>query len=145
MTTFNIEERVEKAKRLFKEGGYNCCQAVVLAYNDIFGIDDATAAAISSGFGGGMGRMREVCGSVSGMVVLAGLIKPATDPSDKAMRTANYARSRGRIQGNERINYMQGTAWSHIMFSAGFRQYPWNSGVAGTVRQNAGILQEASL
>ena len=35
MTTFNIEERVEKAKRLFKEGGYNCCQAVVLAYNDI--------------------------------------------------------------------------------------------------------------
>ena len=36
----NIEERVEKAKRLFKEGGYNCCQAVVLAYNDVFGIDD---------------------------------------------------------------------------------------------------------
>ena len=91
MTYFNIEERVEKAKRLFKEGGYNCCQAVVLAYSDIFGIDDITAAALSSGFGGGMGRMREVCGSVSGMVLLAGLIKPATDPTDKAMRTANYA------------------------------------------------------
>ena len=91
MTDLNIEERVEKAKRLFKEGGYNCCQAVVLAYNDIFGIDDTTAAALSSGFGGGMGRMREVCGSVSGMVMLAGLIKPATDPTDKAMRTANYA------------------------------------------------------
>ena len=91
MTYFNIEERVEKAKRLFKDGGYNCCQAVVLAYSDIFGIDDITAAALSSGFGGGMGRMREVCGSVSGMVLLAGLIKPATDPTDKAMRTANYA------------------------------------------------------
>ena len=91
MTTFNIEERVEKAKRLFKEGGYNCCQAVVLAYNDIFGIDDTTAAAISSGFGGGMGRMREVCGSVSGMVMLAGLITPATDPSVKVDRTRNYA------------------------------------------------------
>ena len=87
----NIEERVEKARRLFKENGYNCCQAVVLAYNDIFGIDDDTAAALSSGFGGGMGRMREVCGSVSGMVLLAGLLRPAADPSDKDARTANYA------------------------------------------------------
>lgn len=87
----DIEERVEKAKRLFKESGYNCCQAVVLAYNDVFGIDDETATALSSGFGGGMGRMREVCGSVSGMVLLAGLLKPATDPSDKAGRTGNYA------------------------------------------------------
>lgn len=87
----NIEERVAKAKRLFKEEGYNCCQAVVLAYNDIFGIDDQTAAALSSGFGGGMGRMREVCGSVSGMVMLAGLIAPAADPSIKVDRTRNYA------------------------------------------------------
>lgn len=87
----DIEERVKKARRLFKEGGYNCCQAVVLAYNDVFGLSDETAAALSSGFGGGMGRMREVCGSVSGMVLLAGLLKPATDPSDKAARTGNYA------------------------------------------------------
>lgn len=91
MENFDIEERVAKAKRLFKEKGYNCCQAVVLAYNDLFGIDDETAAAMSSGFGGGMGRMREVCGSVSGMVMLAGLIRPASDPSVKEWRTANYA------------------------------------------------------
>ena len=91
MTGLDIDKRVEKAKRLFKEEGYNCCQAVVMAYNDIFGMDDNTAAAIASGFGGGMGRMREVCGSVSGMVILAGLIKPASDPSDKACRTANYS------------------------------------------------------
>lgn len=91
MQDFNIEERVEKARRLFKEEGYNCCQAVVLAYNDLFGIDDTTAAAMSSGFGGGMGRMREVCGSVSGMVMLAGLIAPAADPSIKVDRTRNYA------------------------------------------------------
>ena len=89
--SINIDERVEKAKRLFKEEGYNCCQAVVLAYNDIFGIDDTTAAAMASGFGGGMGRMREVCGSVSGMVMLAGLIAPACDPSIKVDRTRNYA------------------------------------------------------
>ena len=91
MKEFDIEERVEKARRLFKEGGYNCCQAVVLAYNDLFGMDDATAAAIASGFGGGMGRMREVCGSVSGMTLLAGFISPASDPTVKADRTANYA------------------------------------------------------
>lgn len=87
----NIDERVAKAKRLFKEEGYNCCQAVVLAYNDLFGIPDDVAASMSSGFGGGMGRMREVCGSVSGMVMLAGLIAPASDPSVKADRTRNYA------------------------------------------------------
>ncbi len=91
MKEFNIEERVAKARRLFKEEGYNCCQAVVLAYNDLFGIDDTAAAAMSSGFGGGMGRMREVCGSVSGMVMLAGLIAPAADPSVKVDRTRNYA------------------------------------------------------
>ena len=91
MKEFDIEERVEKARRLFKEGGYNCCQAVVLAYNDLFGLNDEMAAAIASGFGGGMGRMREVCGSVSGMTILAGFISPASDPTVKADRTANYA------------------------------------------------------
>ena len=91
MKNFNIEERVEKARRLFKEGGYNCCQAVVLAYNDIFGLEDELAASLSSGFGGGMGRMREVCGAVSGMVMLAGMIRPAADPTVKDGRTANYA------------------------------------------------------
>ena len=91
MIEINIEERVAKARRLFKEEGYNCCQAVVLAYNDIFGIDDMTAATMSSGFGGGMGRMREVCGSDSGMVMLAGLIAPAADPSAKDGRTRNYS------------------------------------------------------
>ena len=87
----DLEERVAKAKRLFKEDGYNCCQAVVLAYSDMFGMPEETAAALSSGFGGGMGRMREVCGSVSGMVLLAGLLRPASDPSDRAGRTGNYA------------------------------------------------------
>lgn len=90
-TIIDIEERVAKARRLFKEEGYNCCQAVVLAYNDVFSMDDDIAAALSSGFGGGMGRMREVCGSVSGMVMLTGLMAPAADPSIKVDRTRNYA------------------------------------------------------
>ncbi len=88
---FNLEERVVKARKLFKEDGYNCCQAVVLAYSDLFGLDDRTVAAMTSGFGGGMGRIREVCGTVSGMVMLAGLISPADNPSNKEAKTMNYA------------------------------------------------------
>lgn len=91
MREFNLEERVAKAKRLFREEGYNCCQAVVLAYNDLFDVNDLLASSIASGFGGGFGRLREVCGSVSGMTILAGMLYPADDPSDKAGRTRNYA------------------------------------------------------
>ena len=88
---FDIEERVREARRLFKEEGYNCCQAVVMAYSGICGIPEETASVLASGFGGGMGRMREVCGTVSAMVMLCGMMSPAADPSDKAARTANYA------------------------------------------------------
>ena len=62
----------EKAKSLF-ESGYNCCQAVLCAYADELGIDQNTALKIASSFGGGMGRMREVCGAVSGMFMVSGL------------------------------------------------------------------------
>lgn len=65
-------ERTKKAKELFKSG-YNCSQSVVLAYADLFGLDNETAEKIGAGFGGGMGRMREVCGAFSGLVILAGL------------------------------------------------------------------------
>lgn len=100
----NLEERVEKAGKLFKEGGYNCCQAVVLAYCDIFGLDEKTAASIASGFGGGMGRMREVCGAVSGMTFLSGLICPADDPSVKTARTGNYALVQEMAEDFRKIN-----------------------------------------
>ena len=84
---FNPVERGEKAEELFKQG-YNCCQAVVLAFSDILPVDSETLATIASGFGGGFGRMREVCGAVSGMTIMAGFIQPATDHTSK---TANYA------------------------------------------------------
>lgn len=100
----DLEERVEKAGRLFKEGGYNCCQAVVLAYCDVFGLDEKTAASIASGFGGGMGRMREVCGAVSGMTFLSGLMSPADDPSAKTSRTANYALVQEMAEEFRKIN-----------------------------------------
>ena len=59
----------KRAEQLFMEG-YNCSQAVLLSYSDITGLDDKTAAMLASGFGGGMGRMREVCGAVSGMFIV---------------------------------------------------------------------------
>ncbi len=88
---FSPAERAERARNLFLEG-YNCCQAVVLAFEDIIeGADRESLAALTSGFGGGMGRMREVCGAVSGMVFLSGLISPATIPTDLQARGACYA------------------------------------------------------
>lgn len=62
----------EKAKSLF-ESGYNCCQAVLCAYADELGLDETTTLKIASSFGGGMGRLREVCGAVSGMFMVCGL------------------------------------------------------------------------
>lgn len=62
----------EIAKQNF-ESGYNCAQAVLLAFCDELGFDKRTAAMIAAPFGGGMGRLREVCGTVSGMYMVLGL------------------------------------------------------------------------
>ncbi len=75
----------EKAKLLFKSG-YNCSQAVLGVFCEELGLDMDTAMKISSSFGGGMGRMREVCGAVSGMFMAAGLAfaTSSDSPADKA-------------------------------------------------------------
>lgn len=90
MGKIDIEERERMARANF-HAGWNCCQAVLLAFNDIIGLPEGQIAAFASGFGGGMGRMREVCGAVSAMTFMAGVITPSTDPSDQAGRRANYA------------------------------------------------------
>ena len=84
-----METRVEKAQKLFKEG-YNCAQSVFAAYSDIYGVDTNTALRIAASFGGGMGRMREVCGALSGAFMIAGLENGATEGSDSAGKKANY-------------------------------------------------------
>lgn len=65
-------DRVKKALDLFYSG-CNCSQSIFAAYSDLFGIEEETALALSSGLGGGMGGLREKCGAVSGMFLLAGL------------------------------------------------------------------------
>lgn len=84
-----MKSRVEDAVNLFMEG-YNCCQSVVGAYSDLFGVDRELAMKLSCSLGGGMGRMREVCGSVSGMALIAGLACGNTDPKNQAAKTKNY-------------------------------------------------------
>ena len=85
-----VEEREQKAGELFK-AGYNCCQSVAMTFADVLGMSEDEVARITSGFGGGMGRMREVCGTVSAMTMVAGAMIPANDVNDKAAKTANYA------------------------------------------------------
>ena len=71
----------ELAKSYFLEG-YNCAQAVVLAFHKELGLDKETAARMASAFGGGMGRLREVCGTVSGVLLVLGLLRGYSDPKD---------------------------------------------------------------
>lgn len=87
---FDIEERARKAKQNFLDG-YNCCQSVMLAFSDVFEADELTLSTIASGFGGGLARMREVCGTVSAIGMAAGFISPAVHPKNIEERTANYA------------------------------------------------------
>ncbi len=80
----------QKAEMLFKQG-YNCSQAVLLAFCDELNMDKETAARLASSFGGGIGRMREVCGAVSGMCMVAGLCKGYSDPKDMEGKKRHYS------------------------------------------------------
>lgn len=86
----DVERRAQRAHELFREG-YNCSQSVLLAYCDLFGLDPTVAATLSAPLGGGVSRLREVCGAVSGMAMVAGLICPYNDPADRSAKTKTYA------------------------------------------------------
>ena len=84
----NISERVQKALEFF-DAGYNCAQSVLLAYAPDYGVKQEEAMAMAASFGGGMGRLREVCGAASGMFMVLGLHHPYK-VGDKQAKTANY-------------------------------------------------------
>jgi len=75
-------ERKEKAIEYFKQG-YNCSQAVTMAFADVIGEDAGKLAKMSVGLGGGVGRMREVCGTVTGMAMVLGMIYGDERPDSK--------------------------------------------------------------
>ena len=70
--------------------GYNCAQAVVIAFRNELGLEEEFCAKLASSFGGGMGRMREVCGAVSGMLMVAGLLYGYTQTDDDTKKMAHY-------------------------------------------------------
>lgn len=87
------EEYALTASEYYKSG-FNCCQAVVLAFEDVLNLDRNTLLKISSSFGGGMGRLHEVCGAVSGMFMVLGLLEGYTDNKDVTAKIEHYEKVR---------------------------------------------------
>lgn len=85
--------RKEQAVEAFF-GGCNCAQAVFVTYADLFGIDRQTAMNLTNSMGGGISRLREVCGTVSAIALLTGLAEGAVDPQDLQAREKIYGRTR---------------------------------------------------
>lgn len=84
-----MSSKAEQATELFTQG-YNCAQSVFAAFYEDIGLDFETAVKLSSSFGGGMGRLREVCGAVSAMFAVAGMKYGYTDPKDSEAKAAHY-------------------------------------------------------
>lgn len=82
--------RADRAKEMFLQG-YNCSQAVVGAFADLFGFDNVTAMKFAEGLGGGMGRMRLTCGAVSAMATLASMKMSSGEAGDLKLRGEIYA------------------------------------------------------
>lgn len=89
MAISDLEQRVERAVENFM-AGYGCCQSVVAAFCDLYGLDEVMAKRIAAGFGGGVGRMRMMCGAVSGIVILVGLDCGQTEGNDREGKSACY-------------------------------------------------------
>ena len=83
----------DRAEELFRKG-YNCSQAVFAAFCDVTGMDESTALKLSSPFGGGMGRMREVCGAVSGIFMALGMVCGIDGADAKEEKAELYGRVR---------------------------------------------------
>ena len=89
--------RARRARGLFEQGA-NCAQAVAGAFADVVGMKEEELFKLASGFGGGVGRMREVCGAVSGMVLIMNMLYGNDDISDKSAKDAHYARVQSVIK-----------------------------------------------
>ena len=91
------DDRVQRAVELFMEG-YGCCQSVFCAFADLYGLDGDMALRLSAGFGGGVGRMRMMCGACSALVLLAGLERGQTRGEDREGKAACYQLTRELLE-----------------------------------------------
>lgn len=98
MKQLDNSEKAKIAMAYFKEG-YNCAQAVFLAFAEECGVKKEEAAKLSSSFGGGLGRLREVCGAVSGMAMAAGMLYGYEDPKARIEKQEHYARIQEMADG----------------------------------------------
>ncbi|MGN1118405.1 MAG: C-GCAxxG-C-C family protein [Acutalibacteraceae bacterium] len=98
-------DRAERACSFFMEG-YTCAQSLFTAFADIFGFDKETALKVSAGLGGGVGRMREVCGVVTSASMILGLMYGATDGADRASKAYTYEKVR---EFAEKFKAIEGT------------------------------------
>ena len=85
-----VTARAEAARGYFL-AGYGCAQSVLLAFRDLTGLDERASARLGSSFGGGMGRLREVCGGLTGAFAVLGLVCGYDDPADKEGKSRHYA------------------------------------------------------
>ena len=100
----NKQDVAIKTLSYFDEG-YACSQSVLLAFSDQFGLDEKTAKLISSTFGGGMGRLREKCGAITGGFMVLGLKYGNTDPKDMDAKIGSYKKVR---QLNKQVEEIHG-------------------------------------
>ena len=98
-------DHVKRAQELQKQK-YNCAQAVACAFCDVTGLDLDSMARLASSFGGGMGGLKEVCGAMSGALLVLGCVKGYDDPEDPEAKKAHYQRVKDFA---ERFREMQGS------------------------------------
>lgn len=82
-------DHADLARSLFLQG-YNCAQSVFCTFSDVTGLDRDYAARLASSFGGGLGRLRQVCGTVSAAAMVLGMVRGYSDPNDYEAKKAHY-------------------------------------------------------
>lgn len=139
----------QKAGELFVSG-CNCAQAVLAAFQDMYDLDEKTVMKVASAFGGGMGRMREVCGAVTGMLMVLGLLYGDYNPLDHDAKTLQYtsvqkvakefAETNGSVICRELLNLQEHT--SNAIPSLRTEEYYQKRPCRELVECAAGILEK---
>ena len=88
-----MKNHAELARDNFLKG-YNCAQAVAIAFSEEMGMGEEQLAKLASSFGGGFGKMREVCGAVSGAMLVYGALRGNSNPEDPVAKKEHYANVR---------------------------------------------------
>lgn len=142
--------RADAAEALFREG-YNCAQSVFAAFHDVVGMDEAEALRISSAFGAGFGKLREVCGAVSGMAMVLGCMRGYDDAGASEDKAELYALTQklvgefSRRQGSCICREMLGLAPGEDLPEPPVRDEAYYAGrpCLAAVRDAADIVQAA--